>query len=179
MKMGLTLAGSQCHHKDQMRSCLQSMELRKCSGDAQPILIHSGSANTPCSERNPRRNIPDLTSHSPFAVGVNVLLLHPCSSWADGGSPSWLIPACRPIPADQHHLLTAPHSGTSCWLSEIGHGRTVYTIATGNAPHQSSHPGTCLSAYPASRLHFSIKLLTQTPPRTHRQVAGHCGELWT
>ena len=175
MKMGLTLAGSQCHHKDQMRSCLQSMELRKYSGDAQPMLIHSGSANTPCSERNPHRNIPDLASCSPFAMGVSVLL-HLCSSWADGGSPSWLIPACRPVPA---HLLTVPHSGTSCWLSEISHGRTVYTIAIGDATHQSSRPGTCLSAYPAGRLHFPTKLLTQTPPRAHGQVAGHCGELWT
>ena len=154
-------------------------ELRKYSGDAQPMLIHSDSANTPCLERNPRRNTPDLASRSPFAMGVSVLLLHLCSSWADGGSPSWLIPACRPVPTHQHHHLTAPHSGTSCWLSEIGHGRTVYTMAIGNATHQSSHPGTCLFAYPAGRLHYSTKLLTQTPPRTHGQVAGHCGALWT
>ena len=149
--------------------------LWRCSANVNPFLF----SNTPCSERNPHRNIPDLASRSPFAMGVSVLLLHLYSSWADGGSPSWLIPACRPVPAHQHHLLTAPHSGTSCWLSEISHGRTVYTIAIGNATHQSSHPGTCLSAYPAGTLHFTTKLLTQTPPRIHGQVAGHCGKLWT
>lgn len=48
-KTGLKLADSQCHYKDQMRSCLQSTRFRRDSGDAQQMLILSGFSRIPCS----------------------------------------------------------------------------------------------------------------------------------
>lgn len=113
------------------------------SGDAQPMLIHSGFSQYSSSlEENPRRNTPDSCQPQPLCYGSK------CSSCSIYVLPEKMVVA----PAGSYQLAGQflPTSiissqlhiqGTSCWLSEIGYGRTVYTMAIGNATHQSSHPG--------------------------------------
>ena len=74
MKVGLTLADSQCHHKDQMRSCLQNIELGTYSGDAQPMLIHFWLLQYSLLGKKSPQEHPVLTSPSPFAMEVKVFL---------------------------------------------------------------------------------------------------------
>lgn len=166
MKMGLMLADSQCHHEDQMRSCLQSTELGKYSEDARPMLILFWflqhfllGKKSPQELSRPYQLQPQPLCHGSQGSSVSPMS-YPGRQW-------WPQPAHTSLQAGsyhQHHLLPALHSGTSCRPSEIGHSRSLYTTATGSATHQSSHPRACLPAHPAGRLHSSIILPTQAHP---------------